>query len=346
MKTSTCSTYKLCLNNVAEFTPIIYTPVGAEFCRKSSAIYRRPEEMHISTSNKAKTRPAPKNWPEVDEARSAVVTNDTDYCIPNINLFDLTVLILGSRILGPEDLGAIEMGISVGKLSIYVARAGIRLRPIVSHRIGGEETTELMDEPIHETPAAFSKLLIQLEDFLTDRAFMWPAKFWSKYPLFNDATQGTGAVVLSGFTNAAKFCSTASGKPSISYRPLFFGAGFAGVRIAMQLMSFFTMQGLSEKEARERIWLVDFQGLVFDEHRPMAEHKEYFSRKDYAGPPIKDLLDILEYVKSTAFLGISTISNVFQAGVIEAMAVLNPRPIILPLFNPVNLSERSFQDAI
>lgn len=103
---------------------------------------------------------------------------------------------------------------------------------------------------------------------------MWLERYRNKNPLFNDDIQGTGAVVLSGFINAAKLSSAASGKPLTSHRILFFGAGSAGVGVAMQLTAFFTLQGLSEKEARERIWLVDSQGLVFDARGPMAEHKQ------------------------------------------------------------------------
>ncbi|KAF9071613.1 hypothetical protein BDP27DRAFT_1418729 [Rhodocollybia butyracea] len=113
---------------------------------------------------------------------------------------------------------------------------------------------------------AFPKLLIQFEDFSTEHAFMWLEKYRNKYPLFNDDIQGTGAV------NPVLRCSS------------------AGVGVAMQLTSFFTLQGLSEQEARERIgWLtlrVSFSTL--------ADHLVDFSRQDYAGPPIKDLLDIIE----------------------------------------------------
>lgn len=103
---------------------------------------------------------------------------------------------------------------------------------------------------------------------------MWLERFRNKNALFNDDIQGTGAVVLSGFINAAKLSSAASKKPLSSHRILFFGAGSAGVGVAMQLTSFFTLQGLSEKEAKSHIWLVDSQGLVFDARGPMAEHKK------------------------------------------------------------------------
>jgi len=114
----------------------------------------------------------------------------------------------------------------------------------------------------------------------------------------------------------------------------------------MQLMSFFTLEGMSEQEARERIWLVDSQGLVYTARGKLAEHKDYFARRDYTGPPITDLLDILEYVKPTALMGLSTMSGAFSRAAIETMAALNPLPIIFPLSNPVKLSECTFEDAV
>lgn len=112
------------------------------------------------------------------------------------------------------------------------------------------------------------------QDFSTDHAFLYLDKFRHRYPLFSDDIQGTGAVVLSGFINAAKLSSAASGRPLSEHRILFLGAGSAGVGVAMQLMSFFKLQGLSEAEARSRIYLIDSQGLIFDSRGPMAEHKK------------------------------------------------------------------------
>lgn len=120
----------------------------------------------------------------------------------------------------------------------------------------------------------YAKLVSLPQDFSTDNAFLYLERFRERYPLFNDDIQGTGAVVLSGFLNAAKISSAASGQPLTSHRILFFGAGSAGVGVAMQLMSFFTLQGLSAEEARNCIWLVDSQGLVFDARGRMAEHKK------------------------------------------------------------------------
>ncbi|KAJ6612745.1 hypothetical protein B0H10DRAFT_2165518 [Mycena sp. CBHHK59/15] len=342
--------YKLCLENMSEFTPIIYTPTVGQACQEYSHNYRRPEGLFVSIKDKGKIRSVLRNWGKIDEARISVVTD-------------------GSRILGLGDLGINGMPISIGKLSLYIAGAGIRPSSTVpicldlgtntqkylddplylglrQKRVPTEEMTAFMDEFMYEMSVAFPKLLVQFEDFSTDHAFLYLERYRDQYPVFNDDIQGTGAVVLSGFINAARLASEASGKPLTSHRILFFGAGSAGVGVAMQLMSFFTLEGLSEQEARERIWLVDSQGLVYMARGELAEHKHYFAREDYTGAPITDLLDILEYVKPTALLGLSTMSGAFGPAAIETMAALNPLPIIFPLSNPVKLSECTFDDAV
>lgn len=141
-------------------------------------------------------------------------------------------------------------------------------------RVPTKAADEFMEEFMHEMSATFPKLLIQFEDFSTDKAFAYLDRFRDRYPLFNDDIQGTGAVVLSGFLNAAKLSSAASGRPLKDHRILFLGAGSAGVGVGMQLLSFFKLQGLSDEEARSRIYLVDSQGLIFDGRGPLAEHKK------------------------------------------------------------------------
>ncbi|KAJ7204717.1 hypothetical protein GGX14DRAFT_459464 [Mycena pura] len=342
--------YRLCLQHMSEFTPIIYTPTVGQACQEYSHNYRRPEGLFVSIKDKGKIKSVLRAWPKIDEARISVVTD-------------------GSRILGLGDLGINGMPISIGKLSLYVAGAGIRPESTIpicldfgtntqkylddplylglrKKRVATTEMTEFMDEFMLEMSVAFPKLLVQFEDFSTDHAFLYLERYRNQYPVFNDDIQGTGAVVLSGFINAARLSSAASGRPLTSHRVLFFGAGSAGVGVAMQLMSFFTLEGLSEQEARERIWLVDSQGLVYTARGELAEHKRYFARRDYTGPPIKDLLDVLEYVKPTALMGLSTTSGAFTQAAIQTMAALNPLPIIFPLSNPVALSECTFADAV
>lgn len=101
---------------------------------------------------------------------------------------------------------------------------------------------------------------------------------------------------------------------------------YTGVGVAKQLTTFFKLHGLSEEKARESVYLVDTHGLIYDtrEDGVMADHKrcktavdrDYslvidvirkdFSRKDYSGPPIKNLVDIIDLVKPTALMGLST----------------------------------------
>ncbi|TBU28084.1 malic enzyme [Dichomitus squalens] len=342
--------YRLCLTNMAEFTPLIYTPTVGDACIQYSHIYRRPEGLFISIKDKGKIGQILRNWPRKNEARISVVTD-------------------GSRILGLGDLGVNGMPISIGKLSLYVAGAGIRPESTIPICLDlGTDTQRYLDDPLYlglrqkrvpmavmhefmdefmdEMAKAFPKLLIQFEDFATDKAFAYLDRFRDRYPLFNDDIQGTGAVVLSGFINAAKLSSAASGRPLSDHRILFLGAGSAGVGVAMQLQSFFMLQGLSKEEARSRIYLVDSQGLVFDGRGPMAEHKKYFSRKDYNGPALTNLTEIIKFIKPTALMGLSTTKGAFNQSVIEAMSALNPRPIIFPLSNPVRLSECEFHEAV
>ncbi|KZP23098.1 hypothetical protein FIBSPDRAFT_859046 [Athelia psychrophila] len=342
--------YKLCLANMAEVTPLIYTPTVGDACLQYSQNYRRPEGMFVSINDKGNIAAVLRNWPRMEEARIAVVTD-------------------GSRILGLGDLGVNGMPISIGKLSLYVAGAGIRPESTLPicldlgtntqqflddpfylgarhKRVATEVMTEFMEEFMHEMSVAFPKLLVQFEDFSTDNAFLYLDKFRHRYPVFNDDIQGTGAVVLSGFINAAKLSSAASGKPLSEHRILFLGAGSAGVGVAMQLRSFFTLNGLSPDEARERIYLVDSQGLIYTERGTLAEHKKFFARRDYQGPPMKNLIDIINYVKPTALLGLSTIKSAFNEQVVRLMVELNPRPIIFPLSNPVKLSECEFHEAV
>ncbi|KAG8899090.1 hypothetical protein FRB99_006941 [Tulasnella sp. 403] len=342
--------YQVTMANMSEVVPILYTPTVGDACLNFSHIYRRPDGLFLSIQDKGRIGSILRNWPRRNEARISVVTD-------------------GSRILGLGDLGVNGMPICIGKLSLYVAGAGIRPEstlPICldlgtnnekfiadplylgapNKRVPNEEMEAFMDEFMFEMSAHFPKLLVQFEDFSTDNAFKYLARFRDKYPVFNDDIQGTGSVVLGGFVNAAKLSSAASGLPLSEHRILFFGAGSAGIGVAMQLLSFFRLQGLSEEEARSRIWTVDSQGLITADRKNLAAHKHYFARTDYSGPPMKDLVEIIRLVKPTALLGLSTIHGAFNQNVVETMAELNIRPIIFPLSNPLTMCELDFTDAV
>ncbi|KAF8964192.1 hypothetical protein BDZ97DRAFT_1660606 [Flammula alnicola] len=342
--------YEVLLSNMLEIIPILYTPVVGDACSNYSHIWRRPEGLYVTIENKGHIRQVLRTWPTGQAARIAVVTD-------------------GSRILGLGDLGANGLPISIGKLDLYIGGAGIKPTTTVPICLDlGTNTEKYFSDPLYlgvrrkrpQTPEmdefmnefmeamkeVFPQLLVQFEDFSTDNAFRYLDLFRDKYRCFNDDIQGTGAVVLSGFLNAARLASSAAGTPLSDQRILFFGAGSAGVGVAKQLKSFFTLLGLSEEEAKSRIYTVDSKGLITADRAGLQEHKKYFARTDYQGPPLTSLVEIIKYVKPTALLGLSTIRNAFTEEVVRLMASLNTRPIIFPLSNPVSLCELDYSDAI
>ncbi|KAG8947900.1 hypothetical protein FRC03_000896, partial [Tulasnella sp. 419] len=344
--------YTLLGQHLPELTPLVYTPVIGQACLNYSHIYRRPEGLIISHKDKGRIREVLKAWPNRDLARIAVVTD-------------------GSRILGLGDLGVNGLPISLGKLDLYIAGAGIRPEstlPICldlgtntekylkdplylglrQKRVSHREMNEFMEEFMAAMKEVFPKLLVQFEDFSTENAFFYLDAFRERYQCFNDDIQGTGSVVLAGFRNAAQIASGAgvNAPPLTGHRVLFYGSGSAGVGVAKQLMSFFTNLGMTEQEAKERIWTVDSRGLIYEGRAGVIEHKKYFARKDYSGPPMKGLKNIIEYVKPTALLGLSTQRGAFTKEIVELMTALNPRPIIFPLSNPSSLCELEYSNAV
>ncbi|KAG6377470.1 hypothetical protein JVT61DRAFT_15276 [Boletus reticuloceps] len=344
--------YKLCLANMNEITPLIYTPTVGDACLQYSRNFRRPEGLFISIRDKGRIGTILRNWPAIDEARISVVTDGKSFP-PR------------SRILGLGDLGLNGMPIAIGKLSLYVAGAGIRpssTLPITldlgtnnqtflndplylglrQERAPEGEYDEFMEEFMTEMSRVYPKLLVQFEDFSTNHAFSFLSRFRHRFPLFNDDIQGTGAVVLAGLVSAARL----SPLQPHEHRILFYGAGSAGIGVANQLLSFFTLNGMTKEEARSHIWIVDSKGLIYDDRDHVAEYKKVFSRNDYSGPPMTDLLDIVEYVRPTALMGLSTVKGAFTEAVIRRMASQTPRPIIFPLSNPSQLSECTFSEAL
>jgi len=342
--------YDILLGNMSEMIPILYTPTVGDACVNYSHIWRRPEGLYVSIEDKGRIRDVLASWPNAHDGRIAVVTD-------------------GSRILGLGDLGANGLPISIGKLDLYIACAGIKPTSTVPicldlgtntqrylddplyigvrrHRPTGQEMDEFMDEFMHAMTDVFPNLLVQFEDFSTDNAFRYLDRYRYRYRVFNDDIQGTGSVILSGFTNAARLSSAASGRPLSDHKLLFFGAGSAGVGVAKQLLSFFTFLGMSPDEAKSRIYTVDSKGLITADRKGLQEHKKFFARTDYESPQLTSLVDIINHVQPTALFGLSTLKNAFTEDVVKVMSSLNARPIIFPLSNPVHLSELEYQDAV
>jgi malate dehydrogenase (oxaloacetate-decarboxylating)(NADP+) len=256
------------------------------------------------------------------------------------------------------------MGIPVGKLSLYTACAGInplKTLPITLDlgtnnqelindplylgsrrpKVTADEEREFLDEMMAALTERWPSIVIQYEDF--KNPFPSLERYKDTYTMFNDDIQGTGAVILAGFINAVK----QSGVPAKDQRAVFLGAGSAGVGVAKQLAAFFINEGLTEDEARKCFWLVDSKGMVTnDREGELADHKRYFSRDDNNGEQYKTLEEVVDYVKPTILMGLSTIGGAFTPQILEKMAAMNDRPVVFPLSNPSSKSECTFEDAI
>ncbi|KAF3940718.1 hypothetical protein ABW19_dt0203407 [Dactylella cylindrospora] len=337
--------YRLLIDNMKDITPLVYTPVVGEACENWSHIFSEPEGMYLSWSDRGNLNEIVNNWPEKE--------------------VDITVVTDGSRILGLGDLGVGGIGISIGKLALYTACAGIhptKTLPIVidlgtdnerllndelylgakMKRLGEKEMMKFLDELMVALKTRWPSIIIQFEDF--KNPFPSLAKYQNMYTCFNDDIQGTGAVVLAGVINAVRETKIA---PQ-DQRLVFLGAGSAGVGVARQIMEMFKKEGnMSEEDARKLFYLVDSKGLVTnDRGDKLQEHKLIFSRSDNNGQQYKSLDEVLDYVKPTILMGLSTIGGAFTEDIIKKMKSYSDRPVIFPLSNPVSKSECSFQDAM
>lgn len=336
--------YRLVTDHLRELTPLIYTPVVGEACQRWSEIYQQPEGMYLSWEDRGNLAAVIANWPQ-----------------PNV---EITCITDGSRILGLGDLGINGMGIPIGKLALYTACAGIRPEATLPltldlgtsnktlredplymgsrrDKITPEEEREFMDELMSALTERWPGIVIQFEDF--KNPFPALERYRDIYTCFNDDIQGTGAVILGGVINAVK----RSGLPCKDHRAVFFGAGSAGVGVAKQIVAFFMREGMTEDEARSCFYLVDTKGLVTnDRGDKLAEHKVYFAREDNEGQQYKTLEEVVDYVKPTILMGLSTIGGVFTPEILRKMADWNTAPIIFPLSNPSSKSECDFETAI
>lgn len=333
--------YRTVMNHIEEMMPIIYTPEVGNACRNYAHIWRRPQGMFISANDRGRVERILRNWPE-DDVRIIVVTD-------------------GERILGLGDLGANGMGISVGKLSLYTVCGGVD--PALSlpvtldvgteneslladplyiglkqHRVRGQAYDDLVDEFINAVQRVFPDAIVQFEDFGNHNAFHLLHKYRNKVCSFNDDIQGTAAVAVAGMLSALRITES----DLKDQRVLFLGAGEAAIGVANLLVSSMVNAGLSESEARRRIWLIDSKGLVTEGRDRLQEHKQPYAHPHEA---IDDLQTAVEALKPTALIGLSGQPQTFTQPVIEAMAKFNLRPIIFALSNPTSKAECTAEQA-
>ena len=123
---------------------------------------------------------------------------------------------------------------------------------------------------------------------------------------------------------------------------LFVGAGEAGLGMGSFISAAMVKEGLSEKEARNRCAFLDSKGLLVTIRKDLDEVKRLFAC-DCA--PIADCLGAVEFLKPTAIIGACGKKGIFTREVLEAMARINPRPIVFAMSNPTSLSECTAEEA-
>ena len=329
--------YRLMQDHTEEMIPIIYTPTVGQACLEYGAIFRRPRGLFISIRERGRIAEVLRHWPMTD-VRMIVVTD-------------------GERILGLGDLGALGMGIPVGKLALYTACAGLHpayglpitldvgtdnatLRDdplylgLPQPRVRGAAYDEFIAEFVAAVRTVFPRALLQWEDFGNTNAFRLLQENRPNLCSFNDDIQGTAAVAVAGLLASLR----ETGGKLTDQRLLFLGAGEAGTGIADLFVAAACSAGLSTAEARARCWFVDSEGLVVRNRagRPLAHHKLPYAQ-DHA--PVRTLAEAVDVVRPTILIGVSGQASTFTPAILKRMAELNARPVIFALSNPTSQAE-------
>ena len=342
--------YYLFSKHLEEFNPIVYDPTIADTIEGYSDLFVDPQYAgYLDINHPENIEATLKNAAGNREIRLIVVTD-------------------AEGILGIGDWGTNGVDISVGKLMVYTGAAGIdpsMVLPLVidagtnreelrnnpnylgnrHERVRGDRYYDFIDRFVQTAERLFPKLYLHWEDFGRLNAANILEKYRKQIPTFNDDIQGTGIVTLGGIFGSLDI----SGEKLTDQVYLCYGGGTAGAGIASRVLREMVSKGLSEEEAYKRFFMVDKQGLLFDdmddltpEQKPFAKKRADFSNAD----KLTDLLEVVKTVKPTILIGTSTQPNTFTKEIVEAMCENTERPIIFPLSNPTELAEASAKDLI
>ncbi len=344
--------YRLIVDHVEEFLPIVYTPTVGQACQQFSHIFRRARGLWITPGHRGRIYDVLGNAPFAD-IRLIVVTDN-------------------ERILGLGDQGAGGMGIPIGKLALYTAAAGIhpsQTLPISLDvgtdnealladdlylgwrfpRLRGAEYDSLVEEFVQAVKRRFPRALLQWEDFKKVNAFRLLDRYRKVITCFNDDIQGTAAVATAGMMAGCR----ATGIPLKEQRVVLLGSGAAGIGIARLLRDTFRRAGLTGEDLTLATANLDSHGLVVDDEEIRDVHK-----RDFAWPAAlaakmglgkgasRDLLAVVRAVKPTVLIGTSGEPGTFTEAVVREMAKHVERPVIFPMSNPTSKTEAKPVDIV
>lgn len=336
--------------HLVELMPIVYDPVIAESIEQySKQFINEQNAAFLSIDHPEDIEQSLKNAADGRHIRLIVATD-------------------GEGILGIGDWGTNGVDIAVGKLMVYTAAAGIdpsEVLPVMldcgtnresllqdplylgnrHERIYGKRYFAFIDAFVQAAEKLFPSLYLHFEDFGRANAAAILEKYRHTYPVFNDDCQGTGIIVLAGILGAMKI----NHQKLIDQTYLCFGAGTAGAGIADRVYRAMRTAGLSEAEARSHFYLVDKQGLLFDDmenltpqQRPFARKRREFKNADQ----LTTLAAVVKAIQPTILVGTSTQPGTFTEDIVKEMAAHCDHPIIFPLSNPTKLAEAKAEEII
>jgi len=340
--------YKIIMDFFNEMSKIIYTPTVGWACARYSGLYKKPRGMFFSLKDKGEFASMVFNW-DSDKVDVVVVTD-------------------GSRVLGLGDLGIGGLGISIGKLDLYIAAGGFhprRVLPVVidvgtdnpalrtdpaymgliNPRIDGWEYYEIIDEFMEAIALRWPNALIQFEDFQTKHAIKLLQRYKNSFLMFNDDIQGTAATVLAGLYGAMKL----QGKPYsalASEKIVLVGAGSAATGVALTIRKAMAIRmGLTMEEASKRFYILDKDGLISKDRKNLSElERSFYNLKQFAREEADmegmDVLEVVKREKPGILIGLTGVGGIFNDDVLTAMNhdSENP-PIIFALSNPTSHTE-------
>ena len=342
--------YYLFSQHLEEFNPIVYDPTISETIENYSDLFVDPQYAGYLDIN----------HPENIEETLRNASGDRH--------IRLIVVTDAEEILGIGDWGTNGVDISVGKLMVYSGAAGIdpaTVLPLVidagtnrkalldnpnylgnrHERVTGETYYDFIDKFVQTAEKLFPKLYLHWEDFGRSNAANILEKYRKKIPTFNDDIQGTGIVTLGGLYGSLEI----SGEKLTDQIYVCYGGGTAGAGIASRVHREMVNEGLSEEEAYKRFFMVDKQGLLFDDMDDLTNEQKPFAKKrsDFANPEkLTNLLEVVKTVKATILVGTSTNPNSFTKEIVEVMCENSAHPMIFPLSNPTKLAEAKAEDLI